>query len=112
MGSPTPATGNSTPNTFQPSSAAPQSNSTLMPTVPIPDNNSGSAPRLLDPQSRTTSTEIIGPANVTHAVFNTAERGLVFHPVGYHAASSQPAPNDGWSGDSSGADNWQSGDGR
>ena len=70
----------------------------LMPTTPIPDN-SGSAPRLLDPQSRTTSAEIIGPASVTHAVFNTADRGSVFHAIGYVPASksTSESSNDGWS---------------
>jgi hypothetical protein len=112
LNSPTPATGSVTvPNTFQPSSTpASQGSSSLMPTTPIPDNNSG-APRLLDPQSRTTSAEIIGPATVNHAIFNTADRGSVFHPITYRtpSKSSAQSTNDGWSADS---DNWQSGEGR
>jgi hypothetical protein len=110
MGSPTPApSGTSAPNTFQPSSTSPPA----MPTTPIPDN-SGSAPRLLDPQSRTTSAEIIGPASVTHAVFNTADRGSVFHAIGYVPASNSTSEisNDGWSAGSTNNDNWQSSNGR
>lgn len=111
LGSPTPAAPPVTaPNTFQPSSTMPQSNSSLMPTAPIPDNNSG-APRLLDPQTRTTSAHIIGPANVTHAVFNTADRSHVFRAIGYQPSNNRAAASnsDGWSGN---ADNWQSGEGR
>lgn len=111
LGSPTPAAPPGTaPNTFQPSSTTPQSNSSLMPTTPIPDNNSG-APRLLDPQTRTTSAHIIGPANVTHAVFNTADRSHVFRPIGYQPSNNRAAESnsDGWLGN---ADNWQSGEDR
>jgi hypothetical protein len=109
LGSPTPAAPAMTPNTFQPSSTTPPSNSSLMPTAPIPDNNSGGAPRLLDP-TRTTSAHVIGPVNVTHAVFNTADRSHVFRTIGFQPAkNAAESNNDGWSGN---ADNWQSGEGR
>jgi hypothetical protein len=123
MGTPTPAAPGSvtSPNTFQPSSATPQSNSSLMPTTPIPDTdkfNSGNAPRLLDPQTRTTSAQIMGPAMVTHAIFNTADRASVFHLAGSQSTSTQQRENsnDGWSAgspnNSSTNDNWQPTDGR
>jgi hypothetical protein len=91
-----------------------------MPTTPIPDNdkfNSGNAPRLLDPQTRTTSAEMMGPVNVTHAVFNTADREYVFHPAGYLPTSNEQLQNsnDGWSAGShnnSSTDGWQPTDGR
>jgi hypothetical protein len=110
LGSPTPAAPAIAPNTFQPSSTTPPSNSSLMPTAPIPDNNSGGAPRLLDP-TRTTSAQIIGPVNVTHAVFNTADRSHVFRAIGYQPNNQRAteSTNDGWSGN---ADNWQSSQGR
>ncbi|HEY2882710.1 MAG TPA: hypothetical protein VGJ15_09760 [Pirellulales bacterium] len=90
-GTPTPAPpeNQSAPNkTFDPNT--PSGSSSNFPVQPIPDtssatpssSNSASAPRLLDPRDRTTSTgTLIGPATVGPAIFNTADRPLVFHPA-------------------------------
>jgi hypothetical protein len=113
MNTPTPAPPSSTPGTFQPSGAG-APNQSLM---PIPDTdklNSGSAPKLQDPQNRTTSAQIIGPANVTHAVFNMADRSQVFHPASFQATGENQHnhSNDGWSAGSPTNDDWQPTDGR
>lgn len=103
-GSPTPATGNP-PSTFQ----TPQSSSSQYPTAPIQDtntqmNSSTAAPRLLDPQNRTTSTgPMIGPATVQTAIFRTADRSHVFHPA---VQASQPS--DGFSQGAPVSDGWSS----
>jgi hypothetical protein len=82
----------------------------LYPTPPIQDtdpkiNSSTSAPRLLDPQNRTTSTgPMIGPATVTNAIFMTADRSKVFHPAALQT--------DGWSEGPAVSDGWQSTDGK
>jgi hypothetical protein len=79
-----------------------------MPLSPIPDVdklNSNSAPRLTDPQNRTTSVRpLMGPASVTPAIFNVADRANVFHPAssaGYQTTANKPVaspiPSDGWS---------------
>ncbi|HTQ39864.1 MAG TPA: hypothetical protein VMJ32_12620 [Pirellulales bacterium] len=124
LGTPTPAPPPSggMPNTFQPSgtaqpSAAPPVNSSLMPTTPIPDTdkfNSGSAPRLLDPQDRTTSTSPMNPPMITQAIFNTADSSTVFHQATYQPNAQQTA-NGGWTtGTDSGAsmDGWQASNGQ
>ncbi len=109
MGSPTPASPSSPPQTFQ-NSGTPQSSSSLYPTPPIQDtdpklNSSTSAPRLLDPQNRTTSTgPMIGPATVTNAIFRTADRSRVFHPASQ--------VSDGWTEGAPVSDGWQSADGK
>jgi hypothetical protein len=126
MGTPTPAAppAGVAPNTFQPSGSAqpgtvPQSNSSLMPTTPIPDTdkiNSGSAPQLLDPQSRTTSASPMNPPMVTTAIFNTADRGQVFHPANYQPNQNRDS-NEGWSAatdsnSSANNDGWQGSNGQ
>jgi len=122
--SPTPATG-APPATFAPQGATsnyaapPATTSNYQPApmsypaTPIPTTDpavSGAAtsttnsPRLLDPQNRTTSTGgMIGPATVTNAIFNTADRGKVFHPA---SQTSAPQATDNWSG--GGNDGWGS----
>jgi hypothetical protein len=120
MGSPTPAMPGSTPSTFQGGATVPTPATSNYPTTPmtypatpIPTTDpavSGAAssatttPRLLDPQNRTTSTgSMIGPATVTNAIFNTADRGKVFHPA---SQTSAPQANDNWSTSSN--DGWGS----
>lgn len=105
-----PAAGSPAPGpTFDQNPAPAQSSSSAMPLSPIPDAdklNSSSAPRLMDPQNRTTSARpLMGPASVTPAIFNVADRANVFHPASVPAAYqttvakpiAAPLPADGWS---------------
>ena len=110
MSAPAPAAGGAVPGpTFDQGSAPAAANSAMPQLPPIPDAdklNSNNAPRLMDPQSRTTSARpLMGPANVTPAIFNVADRANVFHPAGLPAGHqttvakpiTAPLPVDGWS---------------
>jgi len=110
LSNPAPAAGSTAPGpTFDQNSAPAQSSSSAMPLSPIPDAdklNSNSTPRLMDPQNRTTSARpLMGPASVTPAIFNVADRANVFHPASVPAAYqttvakpiTAPLPADGWS---------------
>jgi hypothetical protein len=110
ISAPAPAAGGAVPGPTFDQGSAPAATSSAMPQLsPIPDAdklNSNSAPRLMDPQSRTTSARpLMGPANVTPAIFNVADRANVFHPASVPAAYqttvakpiTAPLPADGWS---------------
>jgi hypothetical protein len=106
--SPAPAAGSAVPGTtFDQNSAPAQSSSSAVPLSPIPDTDklNSSTPRLTDPQNRTTSARpLMGPASVTPAIFNVADRANVFHPASVPAYQTTvakpitaPLPADGWS---------------
>ena len=122
MSAPAPAGGSAAPGPTFDQNSAPAPSSSAMPLSPIPDVdklNSNSAPRLMDPQNRTTSTRpLMGPANVTPAIFNVADRANVFHPASVPAAyqAAKPittqAPPDGWSVGAPVSDGFESVSGR
>jgi len=104
-----PPAGGAAPGPTFDQGSAPAGASSAMPLSPIPDPdklNSSSSPRLMDAQNRTTSARpLMGPANVTPAIFNVADRANVFHPASVPAPYqttvakpiTTPLPSDGWS---------------
>src|SRR5262245_32120954 len=113
QGTPAPAA-NGAPQTFQSTPPAGTSSSMYPPIQPVPDAdklNPGNAPRLMPPENRTTSHTLMGPANVTQAIFRTADRATVFQPATFNSNNAQriDTPSDGWSASTSPNDGWQSG---
>ena len=108
-GAPTPAATGPAPQTFQPNTSGGSQENTLRPIQPLTPNadtpssdsktNSSNAPLLQDPQNRTTS-GLMGPANVTTAIFFTADRANVFKPAVMETenwGAAAPKFDEGWS---------------